>query len=92
MQAVAVPSLALLQEMHPSSQQEHSVPLLAEPGSHPLLRAVPAGMLATVLAVANRVRLLHQVLLMEVCPADLVQKVLARSRSSRQSIRLICRP
>jgi hypothetical protein len=96
MREVVVLTLVPPEEMRPSSQQEHSqamdLPVPAEPGIPPLPEAVPVGMLAAVLAVANRARLLHLVSLMAVCPAALVQKVPARSLSSRRSIRLICRP
>ena len=91
MQAAAVRPLALLQEMHPSSQQEHSqaAALPAEPGTHLLLQVVPVGMLA---AVHQAVPVEYLVALTAVCLAALVQKAPAKSRSSRQSILLICRP
>jgi len=86
------PSLSVLawvqEEMRPSSQQEHSLPLPAEPEIPPLSQAVPVGMLVA----ARQAVQLRQVSLMVVCQADRVRQAPARSRSSRRSIRLICRP
>lgn len=90
MPAAAALSLALAQETRSSNQQAVGLAavLPAERGTHQVLQQLVAG----ILPVEHQAAAPDLVVQTAVCPAALVQKARARSRSSRQSIRLICRP